>query len=269
MHATFHLPVSPDWFRVVWSTPSIARLTEPHVDEWLRANLWLVKGCERDLLVDAGNGIAPLRPVIEGRVQRRQKEIIAIATHAHFDHIGGLYEFGHRLFHELESPAAAVIDQEEMLVTAKWPDERKERLAATGWTPPPLLVNAVPDASFDQFTYHIQPVDATRYVKGGDLIDLGDKELTVVHLPGHTPGSVGLWDETNATLFSGDVIYNRTRPIDPLPELDAAAYLGTLEFLRDLPADVVYPGHNEPFGRKRLQQLVETYLRELRRILEG
>ncbi len=268
MHTMFHLPISQDWFHVVWSTPTIARLTEPHVDEWLRANLWFVRGRERDLLVDTGNGIAPLRPVIERRVQERHKELVVVATHAHFDHIGGLHEFEQRLFHRLECPASVELDHEEMLVTAKWPDERKERLAATGWKPPPLLINAVPNASFDPFAYYIQPVDATHYVKGGDLIDLGDRKLSIIHLPGHTPGSIGLWDETNGVLFSGDVIYDSILPIDPLPELDVVAYLHTVELLRDLPADVVYAGHKEPFGQKRLKQLVEIYLQDLHRILE-
>ena len=65
------LPVAAAWFSVTWVTARTAILTEPHVDELLRANLWYVRGRERDLLVDTGNGIAPLRPVLAAfRAQR-------------------------------------------------------------------------------------------------------------------------------------------------------------------------------------------------------
>jgi glyoxylase-like metal-dependent hydrolase (beta-lactamase superfamily II) len=41
------------------------------------------------------------------------------------------------------------------------------------------------------------PIGATSYVEDGDLIDLGDRQLSIVLLPGHAPGSIGLWDEAN------------------------------------------------------------------------
>ena len=40
-----------------------------------------------------------------------------------------------------------------------------------------------------------------------------------------------------------------------------ARYVDTMERLRDLPVEVVYPGHGEPFGRERLRQLAAAYLR--------
>ena len=42
----------------------------------------------------------------------------------------------------------------------------------------------------------------------GDVIDLGDRAFEVLHLPGHSPGSIGLWDPAAGTLFSGDAIYD-------------------------------------------------------------
>lgn len=43
-------------------------------------------------------------------------------------------------------------------------------------------------------------------VRGGDVIDLGSRPLTVVELPGHTPGSIGIYDAVNRVLISGDPI---------------------------------------------------------------
>ena len=41
-----------------------------------------------------------------------------------------------------------------------------------------------------------------------DIIDLGDRRFRVVHLPGHSPDSIGLLDEHDGLFFSGDAIYD-------------------------------------------------------------
>ena len=58
----------------------------------------------------------------------------------------------------------------------------------------------------------------------------------------------------------GDAIYDGAL-IDTLPESDGARYLRTMDALRTLDVDVVYPGHGGPFGRERLHELAEEYLR--------
>jgi glyoxylase-like metal-dependent hydrolase (beta-lactamase superfamily II) len=40
------------------------------------------------------------------------------------------------------------------------------------------------------------------------VIDLCDRVFEVLHLPGHSPGSIGLWERQTGTLFSGDAIYD-------------------------------------------------------------
>ena len=199
-------------------------------------------------------------PCSRGWPAARRRDVVAVATHAHVDHIGGLHEFEHRLFHRLEQDAAASLDDEAPLDTAAWSAELKDHLADGGFVLPPLLVDAVPHEGFDPVAFRIGPVAATRFIEGGDLIDLGDRRLLVVPLPGHTPGSIGLLDEASGALFSGDAIYDGGL-IDTLPESDVAAYLRTMERLRDLPVDVVYAGHDEPFGRERLRRLCDAYIR--------
>ena len=91
------LPVAADWFSLTWVTGRTAVLTEPHVDELLRAGLWYLRGRDRDLLVDTGNGVGALAPVL-ARLARggRPREIVCVCTHAHIDHIGGFQEFERR-----------------------------------------------------------------------------------------------------------------------------------------------------------------------------
>ena len=261
MGTTDQLPVVADWFSLTWVTARTAFLTEPHVDELLQANIWYLRGRDRDLLVDTGNGIAPLTPVLARFARGRRREVICVATHAHVDHIGGFHELERRLLHPHEERTAARSGDEFPLLAASWSQELREEIAASGFVLPDVLVDAIPDPSFDPKTFRIVPAAATHGVRGGDEIDLGDRRLTVVELPGHTPGSVGLIDHEERALLSGDAVYEGGL-IDTLPESDITAYLGTMQHVRRLDVDAVYPGHGEPFGRDRLHELAEEYLSE-------
>lgn len=253
-------PVVADWFSVTWVTGRTAVLTEPHVHELLQANLFYLRGRERDLLVDTGNGVAPLAPVLARFARGGRREVVCVVTHAHIDHIGGFHEFERRLLHPAEERAAARIGDEAPLATAAWSQRLKDELAESGFVLPPLLVDAVPAAGWDPAAFRITPAGPTHFVRGGDEIDLGGRGFSVVDLPGHTPGSIGLVDHEERALLSGDAIYDGGL-IDTLPESDVEAYLGTMEALRTLDVDVVYPGHGRPFGRERLRELAEQYLR--------
>src|SRR5204863_9033624 len=91
----------------------------------------------------------------------------------------------------------------------------------------------------------------TRLVEAGDVVDLGDRELRVVHLPGHTPGSIGLIEERTGLLFTGDTAYVD----DPLMADDDEAFRHSLESLRTIPVSTVFAGHGPVFDRERLLEL--------------
>ena len=118
----------------------------------------------------------------------------------------------------------------------------------------PLLVDALPHPGFGPAAFRIVPADPTHFVHGGDAIDLGGRTLSVVDQPGHTPGSIGLLEDGEGALLSGGAVYEG-KLIDTLPESDVGTYVGAMERLRELEVDVVYPGHDWPFGRERLREL--------------
>jgi len=66
MSEDLRLPVVPEWFTVTWVTARTAVLSEPHLHDLLQANLWYLRGRERDLLVDTGNGVARCLPCSRG-----------------------------------------------------------------------------------------------------------------------------------------------------------------------------------------------------------
>ena len=262
MDVARQLPVAADWFSLTWVTGRTAVLTEPHVNELLRAGLWYLRGRDRDLLVDTGNGVAALAPVL-ARLARsgRPREIVCLCTHAHIDHIGGFHEFERRLLHPAEQQLATHIRNGAPLAPAMWSEEILDQLAESGFVPPPVLVDAIPYPGFDPLTFRPGRAAPSHYVQSGDEIDLGDRRLTVVDLPGHTPGSIGLIDHEERALVSGDAVYDGGL-IDTLPESDIPTYLRTMEVLRRLDVDVVYPGHGRPFERARLREIAAEYLRE-------
>lgn len=244
--------VAERWFEHETVDDGVIRITEPHVDPFLRANMYLVRGSDRDLLIDAGLGLGSLRRELSELFER---PVAAVATHRHFDHVGGLYEFEDVAVHRADADAVAKADGFSSLRTEDYPPEE-----FGDYELPASLLAAIPRDGFDLDGYRIEPVTPTRVVEEGDVLDLGDRWLTVLHLPGHTPGEIGLREEETATLFSGDCVYESGVLLDELPESNIADYVRSMQRLLDLPVRLVHGGHDESFGRERLLELIDAYL---------
>lgn len=181
-------------------------------------------------------------------------------THAHIDHAGGAAELGEVLVHPVEAAALRRPFAGLALVTTGWDAALRADLVEAGIAVPDLLVRALPDEGFDPWSYRVRGVEPSGLLSDGQAIDLGDRLLRVVHLPGHTPGSIGLLEERTGLLFTGDALYDGGL-IDTLPESDVGAYCATMRRLRALPVACVLPGHGDVFGRDRLLTLTAAYLR--------
>jgi glyoxylase-like metal-dependent hydrolase (beta-lactamase superfamily II) len=245
------------WFRVERIDHELARIDEPHVHDFLRANVWHLRGRDHDLLVDTGLGVAPLRPVIRTLTHR---EPIVFVSHAHLDHIGGAHEFHDIRMHARETDHTPVAASLRGPVLASL-------LGMDAAELPAVLLDAVPDPGFalDDYVIHASP--ATTGLRGGDAIDLGDRVFEVLHLPGHTPGSSCLYEWATGILFSGDVVYD-DELLDTLRESNVADYVASMRRLAELSVSVVYPGHGEPFSGVRLRELAEEYISSHRAGLE-
>jgi glyoxylase-like metal-dependent hydrolase (beta-lactamase superfamily II) len=128
-----------------------------------------------------------------------------------------------------------------------------------GYDIPELFVDAVPPGGLAAATMSRDAAPATRLLDDGDVVDLGDRAFEVLHLPGHSPGSIGLWDAASGVLFAGDALYDGPL-LDELDGSDIDAYCTTMGRLRDLPVGVVHAGHEPSFGRQRLVELCDAYL---------
>ncbi len=248
--------IGEQWFEHRRIGDDITLIWEPYVDPLLRCNIWLVRGRDRDALIDSGLGVVSLRQAVD---RLFEKNVTAVATHYHLDHVGSLGDFDERLIHRLEADKLIAPDEGGALLRANFSAEWIEMLEAAGYPVPEALLTALPHKGYDLSGYRVPRTRATRTVVEGDRIDLGDRSFEVLHLPGHSPGSIGLWEEARGILFSGDAIYDGPL-LDGLPDSSVPDYVRTMERLRDLPVRVVHAGHDVSFGRGRLIELVDAYL---------
>jgi glyoxylase-like metal-dependent hydrolase (beta-lactamase superfamily II) len=253
--ALVRLPVAKRWFENRRIDDRITLIWEPHVDPLLRANIWHVEGESHDLLVDTGLGIQSLRAALEAV----NRPIIAVATHGHYDHVGGMHEFDSRTIHPLDAPSLETPSLHAALLGSGFPTDLRKSLADAGYPLPELLIDAFPYEGFSPARYAVAPTTATDMVDEGDAIDLGDAHFQILHLPGHTAGSIGLWDPGSGVLFSGDAVYDGPL-LDELPGSDIGQYVLTMKRLRELPVKLVHGGHDRSFGRARLLEIVDAYL---------
>ena len=248
------LQVAEHWYDTRKITNDLTLVYEPHVHPFLRCNIWHLRGRDKDLLIDTGLGVSSLKDAIADMID---KPVMALATHIHYDHVGCLHEFDERLMHSSESAAMQDYSEFSWLRIDDFPDDYRAALRTDEYQD--YLVNAQPHEHYDISNYQVTSTSITRSLDEGDVIDLGNRALSVYHLPGHSPGSIGLWDETGNTLFSGDALYDG-QLLDELPGSNIPDYINTMKRLRDLPVMAVHGGHEASFGRQRMIELIDAYL---------
>lgn len=214
-----------------------------------------MRGRESDLLIDTGLGMASLKIAARDLFDKMLTEV---ATHARYGHVGRFHEFEDRIIHRAEAGKAAAGNAASLYGAGK-EDALLESIRAAGHELPPELFTAVPDETCVPRSYRVLPAPATRTVEEGNVIDIGERRFAVLHLPGHSPGSIGPWERETGILFSGDAICDGPL-LDELADSDVPTYVVTMKQLRELPVSVVHAGHDPGFGRTRLQALCDAYL---------
>lgn len=254
------LPIADRWFERRTIDDSITLLWEPHVVPLMRCNIWHVRGRDRDLVIDTGMGVGRLAEAMRDLVD---KPVVAIATHGHSDHMGSHHEFAECWCHPLEASLLAEPDLTSLDPSIAWGTDGVASLAKQGYAmDEPYLVTALPAGTALE-TFRQKPARVTRLIDEGDEVTTGDRRFEVIHLPGHSPGSIGLWEKATGTLFSGDAIYDGPL-LDELPESDIDRYVSTMERLIDLPTRVVHAGHDPSFDGRRLKHLARAYIERRR-----
>ena len=233
------------WYETRSLDDAVTHIWEPHIKPFYRCNIWHVRGRDRDLLVDSGMGVVSLRQQV-GMLAGRP--VLAVASHTHFDHIGAHHEFAERAVHRAEADIMALPTRRATYADIYVKDDT---LAD--------MFTMLPPGGYRSAGYQVTSAPATRLLEEGHIVDLGDRHFQVIHLPGHSPGGIGLWEAATGIFFSGDTIYD-----GPLIDDVVDDYIRSMERLRALPVRVVHGGHFPSFGCQRFIELIDTYLAEKR-----
>jgi len=178
-------------------------------------NVYLILD-EVPVLIDAGMDPGPTLRKIKKYIDPQKIEMI-ILTHSHHDHSGGV-------------PLLKEATGAKVLIHEDEAGSLGDDMATVAY----LFGLSAPE------------IEADETLKEGDVIDLGEWKLEVMHTPGHSPGGICLYEPRAKVLFSGDTVF----PQGNIGRTDLFAgcnedLIRSIERLTTLEVEVLYPGHME------------------------
>lgn len=216
-------------------------------------NKYLVVGDERALLIDTGYGFVDYRPAIR---EITDKPLLVVDSHAHPDHCMGnflfdevylsRYDYGH-----LRADAADELKRSQLAYRLNKPGSR--------------LAEELDDT--DAWLAHSVYEPRYRLIDAGFHFDLGGVDLEVIALPGHSLGSIALYERRLGWLFTGDSVadYNVYYFAAGDPHLEPAPLAVYYDALTKLEAQVgdceLYPAHGRfPLERAAIADAIENLI---------
>ena len=218
-----------DWFDVRRFPHAITMIREPHHSEDVKS--YLVEGDRDVAVIDSGLGVDDFAALVASLSGRHPR---LLQTHAHWDQIGASHRFVDVLVHPSETDALRQGISPERYNEVFWRD-------AFDHTQVP--------AEFDTSS-GLPGNEPSGLLEDGDRIDLGERELEVVHTPGHSPGGISFLDRRARALFCGDLLY-RGQMYVFFANSDPSAFRESLRRVASLADDVdaIYPSHGaSPLG---------------------
>ncbi|HEU4706200.1 MAG TPA: MBL fold metallo-hydrolase [Solirubrobacterales bacterium] len=221
-----------------------------------RVNCYLIED-EPLTLVDTGPNSGKALDELTARLAERGHDIadleLIVVTHQHIDHLG-LVEI---LVQHSGAEVAALGAAAKRLAAFEEDAEEEDKFAVEV-----MLRNGIPEdvtvalrsvsRSFRGWGSH---VEVTRPLEDGGTLELGGRRLEVLHRPGHSPSDTVFWDEKRRILIAADHLLPKissnpliTRPLDGSSRRTQAlvTYIESLRRTREMPAEIVLPGHGEP-----------------------
>jgi glyoxylase-like metal-dependent hydrolase (beta-lactamase superfamily II) len=235
------IPVPDDWFQVYRVGDGVFAVYEPY--QFQEVISYLIVGTSSALVLDTGLGMSSMRRVVSSLTRL---PVRVLNSHTHFDHVGGNAEFDRVLGLDTPFTRRNAAGQPHDLVR--------------GEVVPEALCRALP-AGASAEEYRSRPFVITAWVRDGDVIDLGGRQLEILSVPGHTPDAVALLDRAAGLLFTGDTFYEGQIWL-VAPETDLAAYGRSLDRLARLAPSLkqLLPAHNIPVASpSRLLELKEAF----------
>lgn len=211
-----------NWFTVEEIDSETFAISE--YGHWEETHCYLLCGEKSALLIDTGLGVCSIKEITD---ELTDLPVMAVSTHVHWDHIGG-----HRYFDSI-----AVHENEKEWLSCQFPipvQAVRENLTRLPCNFP---------SAFQLDDYRVFCGAPQRILNDGDLLDLGGREIQVIHTPGHSPGHCCFYEQGRGYLFSGDLIYSGC--LDAFyPSTDPQQFYQSVRRIREYPIARVLPGHH-------------------------
>jgi glyoxylase-like metal-dependent hydrolase (beta-lactamase superfamily II) len=221
-----------------------------------RVNCYLIED-EPLTLIDtgpnSGKSLDELQHQLEDAGHSIEEIELVVITHQHIDHLG-LVE----IVAERSGADVAALDAMAGFVESYGSDTERDDEFAGGlmrrYGIPDDVVSALRSVSAS-FRGWGSSAKVTRPLADGELLQLRDRSFEVQHRPGHSPSDTLFWDQERSILICADHLIAHissnpllSRPLDGSSQRPKAliTYLGSLARTRELPAEILLPGHGEP-----------------------
>ena len=212
-----------NWFSVSKIDDNTFAINEDK--HWEETHCYLLCGVKNALLIDTGLGVANIKKVVDSLTLL---PVLVATTHIHWDHIGG-----HKYFENI-----AVHEAEKDWLSIKFPiplQAVKHNLVCKPCDFPL-------DFSID--SYQLPKISPQQILHDGDCLDLGERKITVIHTPGHSPGHCCFYEPERKYLYSGDLIYSGC--LDAFyPTTDPKLFWQSVKKIQHLDVERVLPAHHQ------------------------
>lgn len=212
-----------NWFSVSKIDDNTFAINEDK--HWEETHCYLLCGVKNALLIDTGLGVANIKKVVDSLTLL---PVLVVTTHIHWDHIGG-----HKYFENI-----AVHEAEKDWLSIKFPiplQAVKQNLVCKPCDFPL-------DFSID--SYQLPKISPQQILHDGDCLDLGERKITVIHTPGHSPGHCCFYEPERKYLYSGDLIYSGC--LDAFyPTTDPQLFWQSVKKIQHLDVERVLPAHHQ------------------------
>ncbi|MFE0624822.1 MBL fold metallo-hydrolase [Priestia aryabhattai] len=207
-----------------------------HIFDPAQVGCTLILGKEKALLFDTCYGIGDLKTTIRTITDL---PITVVNSHGHIDHIGGNWQFDEAYIHSDDLSLAQQHSSQQI---------RKQFITSFKEQSVP------PNFSVDKFIEReIMPLLP---IKDGHIFDLGQRQLQVIHTPGHSQGCISLLDKKTGTLLSADIVMPMVWMFFP-ESTSIKTLVSSLRKLKDLSFDKIVSSHfQNTFPKNLIDKLI-------------
>lgn len=197
-------------------TPSLKVAVIPVTPFQQNCSLVFDEVSKRAAVVDPGGDVDRILEAVRQLGLKVEKILL---THGHIDHAGGADELREKLGVKIEGPHV---------------DDT-------------FLLENLPQSGARYGMLGVRPVVPDRFLQDGDEVTVGDLAFSIIHAPGHSPGSVVFFNASNRFALMGDVLFRGSIGRTDLPRGDHATLLASIrDKVLPLGDDVAFlPGHGE------------------------